>query len=74
MALTAEHLYSDCCGEIIGILKREPASSNKDLADCLSLSYRVMQSTTARMEKEKLIVGTVIGAGTYTKIEWQGKK
>lgn len=70
MVLTAEQLYSDRCGEILGLVKSEPGSSNKELAERLCLSYRVVQSTTARMAEEKLIVGKVIGSGMYTRIEW----
>jgi len=71
MALTAEQLYTDRCGEILGIVKSEPGWSNKELAERLGFSYSVVQATTARMEKEKLIIGKVVGAGMYTKIEWR---
>jgi hypothetical protein len=71
MAPTAEQLYANRCGEILGLVESEPGWSNKELAESLCLSYHVVQSTTARMEKEKLIVGTVVGSGMYTKIEWR---
>jgi Mn-dependent DtxR family transcriptional regulator len=74
MALSAEQLYVNRCGEILGLVKSEPSWSNKELAERLGLSYRVVQATTARMEKENLILGKVIGAGMYTKIEWRRKK
>ena len=74
MAPTAEQLYANRCGEILGLVESEPGWSNKELAESLGLSYHVVQSTTARMEKEKLIVGFVVRWGMYSKIEWQRKK
>ena len=71
MALTAEQLYANRCGDIMGLVESEPGWSNKELAERLGLSYRVVQATTARMEKKKLIIGKVVGSRMFTKTEWQ---
>jgi hypothetical protein len=72
--VTAEQLYSDRCGEILGLVKSEPGWSNKELAERLGLTYRVVQATTERMAEENLITGRVVGTGIYTKIQWQRTK
>ena len=70
MALTAEQLYANRCGDIMGLVESEPGWSNKELAERLGLSYRVVHATTARMKKEKLIAGFVLRSKTSIKIEW----
>ena len=36
MALTAEQLYADRCGEILGLVRSEPGWSNEELAERLA--------------------------------------
>jgi DNA-binding Lrp family transcriptional regulator len=69
--LSSEKLYRHFRAEILRAFNSNFEMSNVELARRLGLSYRVVQATTARMERENDITCSIAQRGRFGKTVWR---